>query len=165
MRTVRELSAGGVIYRRHKDRFEVALIHVRRRWGLPKGHVEEGETVEQAALREVREETGLQGRIVKQLGNITYWYRARSKEGEPVRIFKRVHFFLLRYQSGNVEGHDNEVDEARWFPIGQALQNLIFPTERRMVTRARHVLTRRRPRRKPERTASGAAQNRKEQRS
>jgi 8-oxo-dGTP pyrophosphatase MutT (NUDIX family) len=157
MRTVRELSAGGVIYRRHKDRFEIVLIHVRRRWGLPKGHVEQGETVDQAALREVREETGLEGKIVKQLGDITYWYRTKSKEGEPVRIFKRVHFFLLRYHSGDVAGHDHEVDEARWFPIGQALQNLVFSTERRMVRRARNILARRKPYRRRARIGKVAA--------
>lgn len=140
--TVREVSAGGVIYRRNGDDFEIALIHTRNRWGLPKGHVEEGERVEAAALREVREETGLEGKLIRKLGDIRYSYRDR-KESDPIRISKRVHFFLLRYLKGDVRDHDHEVDDARWFPIGQAIKQLKFATERKMVHRALSALTHR----------------------
>ncbi len=141
--TVREVSAGGVIYRKNADDFEIALIHARNRWGLPKGHIEEGERVETAALREVREETGLEGKLVRKLGDIRYSYRERGKENKPIRIYKRVHFFLLRYVKGDVRDHDHEVDDARWFPIGQAIKRLRFATERKMVHRALSVLTNR----------------------
>jgi periplasmic divalent cation tolerance protein len=139
--TVKEVSAGGVIYRRNGDNFEVALIHVRNRWGLPKGHVEEGERVEAAALREVKEETGLEGKLIRRLGDIRYSYRDKIKENEPIRIYKRVHFFLLRYIKGDVRDHDHEADDARWFPIEQAIKHLKFATERKMVHRALSVLT------------------------
>ena len=66
MRAVREVSAGGVIYRKHGGAIEIALIHVRHRWGLPKGHVEEGESISETAIREVREETGLGGSSAKE---------------------------------------------------------------------------------------------------
>lgn len=141
IRTVREVSAGGVMYRKHSDEIQIALIHVRNRWGLPKGHVEEGERIEETALREVREETGLEGRVVRKLGDIRYAYRDKSKEGEPIRIYKRVHFYLLRYVKGDVRDHDHEVDEARWFPMDQVIKNLKFATERKMVHRALSILT------------------------
>jgi 8-oxo-dGTP diphosphatase len=141
MRAVREVSAGGVIYRKHGDSIEIALIHVRHRWGLPKGHIEEGERSDEAALREVREETGLEGQVRKRLGDIRYSYRHKTKTGKPIRIYKRVYFYLLRYLKGDVRDHDHEVDEARWFPIQEALSLLKFPTERRMVQRALAVLT------------------------
>jgi uncharacterized protein involved in tolerance to divalent cations/ADP-ribose pyrophosphatase YjhB (NUDIX family) len=141
IRTVREVSAGGVMYRKHSDGIQIALIHVRNRWGLPKGHVEEGERIEETALREVREETGLEGRVVKKLGDIRYAYRDKTKEGEPIRIYKRVHFYLLRYLKGDVRDHDHEVDEARWFPMDQVIKNLKFATERKMVHRALSILT------------------------
>ena len=141
IRTVREVSAGGVMYRKHADGIQIALIHVRNRWGLPKGHVEEGERIEETALREVREETGLEGRVVKKLGDIRYAYRDKNKEGEPIRIYKRVHFYLLRYLKGDVRDHDHEVDEARWFPMDQVTKNLKFATERKMVHRALSILT------------------------
>lgn len=141
IRTVREVSAGGVVYRKHGDEIQIVLIHVRNRWGLPKGHVEEGERIEETALREVREETGLEGRVVKKLGDIRYAYRDKTKEGEPIRIYKRVHFYLLRYLKGDVRDHDHEVDEARWFPMVEVIKNLKFATERKMVHRALSVLT------------------------
>jgi uncharacterized protein involved in tolerance to divalent cations/8-oxo-dGTP pyrophosphatase MutT (NUDIX family) len=149
IRTVKEVSAGGVIYRRNADAFEVALIHVRNRWGLPKGHVEEGERVEEAALREVREETGLEGKLMRKLGEIRYSYRDKTKKNEPIRINKRVHFFLLRYVKGDVRDHDHEADDARWFPIEEAIKQLKFATERKMVHRALSVLTARQGRQRP----------------
>jgi 8-oxo-dGTP pyrophosphatase MutT (NUDIX family) len=140
MRTVRELSAGGVIYRSHGGKFEIALIHARNRWALPKGHVEQGETTDATAVREVREETGLEGRPVAKLGEIRYSYRVKAGE-EVFRINKRVHFYLLRYTRGDVANHDNEVDEARWLPIDEAIERLKFATERKMARRALSVLT------------------------
>jgi 8-oxo-dGTP pyrophosphatase MutT (NUDIX family) len=141
MRTVREVSAGGVIYRRHQGTLEVALIHVRNRWGLPKGHIEEGESAGQTAVREVREETGLEGKLTAKLGEIRYSYRARTSKGEPIRIAKRVYFYLLRCLRGDVRDHDHEVDEARWVPIGHAIDRLKFPSERKMVRRAMSFLS------------------------
>ncbi len=140
VRTVKEISAGGVIYRKNAEDYEVALIHVRNRWGLPKGHVEEGERDEEAALREVREETGLEGKLIRKLGDIRYSYHDKTKEGEPFRINKRVHFFLLRYIKGDVRDHDHEADDVRWFPIEQAIKQLKFATERKMVHRALSML-------------------------
>ena len=141
MRAVREVSAGGVIYRKHDGATEIALIYVRHRWSLPKGHIEEGESMNETALREVREETGLEGRIIRKLGDIRYSYRDKTSDGEGIRIYKRVHFYLLRYFKGDVRDHDHEVDEARWFPIEEAIHNLKFATERKIVQRALAALT------------------------
>jgi periplasmic divalent cation tolerance protein len=149
IRTVREVSAGGVIYRRAADDYEVALIYTRHRWGLPKGHVEEGERDEEAALREVREETGLEGKLIRKLGDIRYSYRDKTKHGEPIRIYKRVHFFLVRYLKGDVRDHDHEVDDVRWFAVDQAIKQLRFATERKMVHRAVSVLRSRQSQRRP----------------
>ena len=141
MRTVREISAGGVVYCINRGQIEVALIRVRHRWGLPKGHVEKGEGVQEAALREVLEETGVEGKAIEKLGDITYWYTSKTRENEPIRIFKRVYFYLVRWVRGEVSNHDHEVEEVRWFPIEEALKKLSFPTERKMVQKAMVILT------------------------
>jgi 8-oxo-dGTP diphosphatase len=140
MRTVREISSGGVVYRKHKGTIEVALIRVRDRWGLPKGQVELGEGFQETALREVREETGLEGKIVAKLGDITYWYTNKTKQDEAVRIFKRVYFYLIRWLKGDVSRHDQEVEEACWFPMAEALKQIYYPTERDMVKKAKAIL-------------------------
>ena len=136
MRTVREISSGGIVYRRRKGVTEVALIRVRNRWCLPKGKVEEGESLQETALREVREESGLEGKVVAKLGDITYWYTNKTKEGETIRIFKRVYFYLVRYLRGDVSLHDDEVKEACWFPIEEAVEKLSYPTERETMRKA-----------------------------
>lgn len=136
MRTIREISAGGVVYRRRGGCAEVVLIRVGKRWSLPKGRVEEGEGLQETALREVMEETGLEGKVVTKLKDITYWYMNETRYGEKVRIFKRVYFYLIRYLRGDVRRHDREVDEAGWLPISEALKRLRYPTERETMRMA-----------------------------
>ena len=139
MRTVREISSGGVVYRKNRGAVEVALIRVRNRWGLPKGQVEEGEGLQETALREVREETGLEGKIVAKLDDITYWYTSKTKDGEAVRIFKRVYFYLIRYLRGDVARHDQEVEEACWFPLAEAQRQIAYPTERGILGKVKEI--------------------------
>ncbi|MGE5227686.1 MAG: NUDIX hydrolase [Planctomycetaceae bacterium] len=135
--TTREVSAGGVVYRRTDGGgIEVVLASRRTRrgdlaWGLAKGGIEDGESREQAAIREVREETGLDARIEADLGDTKYMY-----VWEDVRIRKTVHFFLMRYTGGNVEDRDDEMEEIRWFPIERALKRAAYRGERDVLARA-----------------------------
>lgn len=139
--TETQVSAGGVVYRRQGDQIEVALISVgpAPRWQLPKGTVMDGEGHEDAALREVREETGIETEIVAPLDRVDYWFYA-TDHGQRVRIHKFVHFFLLRYRSGNVSDHDHEVNEARWVGIERAQAMLAFDSDRRLVARALEMI-------------------------
>ena len=140
MRTVKEVSCGGVVYRLREGTTEIALIRVGRRWCLPKGQVERGEKLPDTALREVREETGLLGEIVVKIGQISYWFTGKSDDNEAIRIFKRVNFYLMRCLGGDVSQHDHEVEEARWVPISEAIGRLSHQTERSMVVRAAATL-------------------------
>jgi 8-oxo-dGTP pyrophosphatase MutT (NUDIX family) len=138
-----EVSAGGVIYREEASSLQVCLIATwgGKRWQLPKGLVERGEPVATAAAREVREETGLEGEVEGQLDKIDYWFVWKEDDGRSVRHHKLVHFFLMRHTGGDTSLHDHEVDEARWFPISEAIKKVAFGNERKVVEKARRVLT------------------------
>jgi 8-oxo-dGTP pyrophosphatase MutT (NUDIX family) len=110
------------------------------RWQLPKGKQEKGETLEATAAREVAEETGLVGIVQAPLDAIDIWFSV-SESGRSVRRHKLVHFYLLEYRSGDTRDHDDEVDDARWFPADEAIANLTFPSERRIATRALEILS------------------------
>ena len=131
----REVSFGGVVVRGDAAAGTAEVIVIRpagkRVRGLPKGGADAGETGEQTAAREVREETGVVADVREPLGAVTYWYR---RDGRRVR--KTVHFFLCDYVSGSTADHDHEVDEVRWVPLADAPRVLSYPGERAMVERA-----------------------------
>ncbi|MEJ7809271.1 MAG: NUDIX domain-containing protein [Gemmatimonadaceae bacterium] len=139
--TKTQTSAGGVAYRAAGGATEVAIVLVgpRRRWQLPKGIVELGEAPEVAAMREVREEADVETEMVGPLDVVEYWYVA-TESGARVRFHKFVHFYLLRYARGDVRDHDREVLEARWVEIDEAREMLAFPSEQRVVERAKATL-------------------------
>jgi len=139
--TKEQVSAGGVVYRRRGRRAEVALISVgeQNRWQLPKGLVGRGESPEEAALREVEEETGLACEIEGALEKVEYWYFSKGG-ARRVRFHKRVHFYLMRYVSGDVSGHDDEVNEARWVELEEAEGMLAFKGEKKALAEAREMI-------------------------
>jgi 8-oxo-dGTP pyrophosphatase MutT (NUDIX family) len=136
-----QVSAGGVVYRGDKGNVEVVIVSVggQNRWQLPKGLVEKGENPEVTAVREAREEAGVSSEVVQLIETIEYWYVGLDN-GIKVRFHKRVHFYLLRYQSGDTKDHDWEVNEARWVPIEDATSQLAFDNERRVMERARELI-------------------------
>jgi 8-oxo-dGTP pyrophosphatase MutT (NUDIX family) len=139
--TKEQVSAGGVAYRRRGGRAEVALISVGEpaRWQLPKGLVGRGESPEEAALREVAEETGLSCEIEAELERVEYWYFSKGG-ARRVRFHKFVHFYLMRHVSGDVSGHDDEVNEARWVGLEDAEVMLAFRGEKKALAEARERL-------------------------
>jgi len=136
-----QVSAGGVVFRGDKGSVEVVIVSVggQNRWQLPKGLVEAGENPEITAVREAREEGGVSSDVVQPIETIEYWY-AGLDNGIKVRFHKRVHFYLLRYVSGDTRDHDWEVNEARWVPIGDATSQLAFDNEKRVMERARELV-------------------------
>lgn len=140
MKTRREVSAGGVLYRRTDGGIEVLLASRRTRsgdlvWGLPKGLVEPGESPEETAVREVQEETGFDGKVVDDLGEIGYWY-----VWDGVRVRKTVHFFLMEAIAGDASRRDREMEDVAWFPLAEAEDAAGFASEKQVVARARQLL-------------------------
>jgi 8-oxo-dGTP pyrophosphatase MutT (NUDIX family) len=143
----REISAGGVIWRRHQSdhRIQVVLVRPAGRdtWVLPKGHVEPGEAVKDAALREAREETGLQVVAGERLGDVSYVYSWHDKPGlPPVRIFKRVYFYLMEADGGDLSAHDAEIADAAWVDLEETPQRASHRSERELLAKARGMLKR-----------------------
>jgi 8-oxo-dGTP pyrophosphatase MutT (NUDIX family) len=137
-----EVSSGGVIYRKSNQAIEVALARARQGpvWCLPKGRVEPSETLEEAAVREVREETGLKGKIVGTIRSIEYTYSSRLENGGRAPVDKTVHFYLLAFEEGSVEDHDGEVIDVKWFPLDVAGRLLYHAGERDVLAQARKML-------------------------
>ncbi|HEX3451862.1 MAG TPA: NUDIX domain-containing protein [Solirubrobacteraceae bacterium] len=133
-RSERERSAGGVVVRGEEI---VVIVPTRRAsdgsrvLALPKGHIDPGESEVQAATREVREETGVVGEPVRELGESRYWYR---RDGQTIP--KSVLFFLFEYVEGDTDDHDDEVEEARWMPLAEAQSELSHAAERKIVAQA-----------------------------
>ena len=132
--TKTQVSAGGVAFRKRGDQIDVAIISVgdKRRWQLPKGIIDSGESAESAAIREVREETGVETEMIGTIDKVEYWYYSKSRD-ERIRFHKFVYFYLLRYKSGDISNHDKEVDEARWAEIDEAHRLLTFKSEKKIV--------------------------------
>jgi ADP-ribose pyrophosphatase YjhB (NUDIX family) len=140
---VDETSAGGLVVDRSGPEPRAALIarHDRRGrlvWSLPKGHVEDGETPEQAAVREVEEETGIRGTVVAPLGTIDFWFVADQR-----RVHKTVHHFLLEAAGGELSDADIEVVEVAWIPLSEVSDRLAYADERRLLERVADLLRQR----------------------
>jgi ADP-ribose pyrophosphatase YjhB (NUDIX family) len=135
---VDEVSAGGLVVDAtgtmglligrydHKDASGKRVL-----WSLPKGHIEEGETPEQAAIREVAEETGIISSITKSLGVIDFWFMAGGK-----RIHKTVHHFMFTEVGGTLLAQESEVDEVSWFPLSEIVERLAYPDEKKLIARS-----------------------------
>lgn len=139
-----EVSAGGVAIRIDEGVAYAACIGRRNRagrleWCLPKGHIEDGETPEQAAIREVAEETGIDADVIQALGVIDYWFT-----GDDRRIHKVVHHFLLEAKGGTItveNDPDREAEQAKWIPVRSLADELAFPNERKMALAAAALLS------------------------
>ena len=135
MRTARAVSAGGVVLAELRPDAPVALVAHRSvrgslQWTLPKGAQEEGETVTETALREVREETGLEVELIGPLDTIDYWFVWAP---EHTRYHKFVHYFLMLGVGGDFAAHDHEMEDAAWFEPGEARRRMAFANERRLL--------------------------------
>ena len=133
VRNVAAVSAGGIVIRKAGGRVQVALVGNSQRgtWYLTKGGLAEGETLEQAAVREVREETGLEVRLLRPVHAIEYWFYARGS-----RVHKTVHYFLMEATGGDFSRRDMENDRAAWFELEEALAAMSYENEAALVREA-----------------------------
>lgn len=136
-----QVSSGGVLYKKQDGQIEVVMIVPKGRnvLTLPKGLLDEGEEPYTTALREVREETGLSGRIIEKIGEVSYWFYIKE---ENVRCKKTVHYFLMEYEKGDTRDHDWEVQEVLWLPIDEAIQKATYKTDREILKKAKELIIR-----------------------
>ena len=139
--TKTQISSGGVAFREYAGQIEVVLISVgaAEHWQLPKGLVDQGESPEEAAQREVREEGGVETTLLHPIDKIDYWYVSKVA-GTPTRFHKFVYFFLLRYLTGDPVQYDHEVNEARWVEIDQAKAMLTFESEKKVLAKVKDLI-------------------------
>ncbi len=138
-----ETSAGGLvvdgIHRPLEEQLAALIGRVDRRgrmlWSLPKGHIEQGETAEQTAIREVAEETGIQGDVLAALGSIDYWFVTEGR-----RVHKTVHHYLLQFSGGELCDEDVEVTEVAWVPVTELPRRLAYADERRLAHVAHELI-------------------------
>jgi 8-oxo-dGTP pyrophosphatase MutT (NUDIX family) len=138
----REVSAGGLIWRRREGKVEVVLVRPagKQTWVLPKGHLEPGEGIIDAAAREATEESGLKVVAGDPLGDVSYVYSWRNGPTDTsVKIFKRVHFYLMKCIGGDTSAHDGEIDEVEWLAIDAAIARASHKSERDLIVKARTI--------------------------
>jgi 8-oxo-dGTP diphosphatase len=136
-----QISAGGVAFRQTGSEVQTVIVSVKPslRWQLPKGIVDPGESPEFTAVREVREEAGVETELIRLIDTVEYWYQ-RVQYGKRIRFHKFVHFYLLRYTGGDVADHDHEIAESRWMSFDQAIEMLAFRSERGVVEKAQSLI-------------------------
>jgi 8-oxo-dGTP pyrophosphatase MutT (NUDIX family) len=140
LRKVEEVSAGGLVLDRVGPGARAALIgRLNRRghllWSLPKGHVEDGETPPETAVREVAEETGIRGRVLAPLGTIDFWFVIAGR-----RVHKTVHHYLLLAEGGELSDEDIEVTEVAWVPLEKLSTTLAYDDEKRLIDKVAGLL-------------------------
>ena len=143
----REFSAGGVVFRKLKTKNEKLktewlLIKPsgKERWQLPKGLIDEGEDSKTAALRETREESGVETRVLDKVDTITVFFHYHYEDAPKELIFKTVVFYLMEYLKETTEGPDFEVERVSWFPFEEAYANLTFASEKKVLEKAKKIL-------------------------
>ncbi len=132
-----EFSAGGVVYKKQEDKiFILVAQHSQHHgWVFPKGIIDKGEKKEETALREVKEETGVIGKITSPLQPVTYWY---NLGGEKIK--KTVYYFLMEFVSGDTKNHDWEMENVEWIPKEEVMQKLTYKSDKEVLTQAERIL-------------------------
>lgn len=141
IKTVKTVSSGGVVVRDGEKGHEVVLVlsNPKRYWQIPKGMVDEGESLEATALREVREETGVVAEVVAPVDTIDYWFQKKNKDGSRTRFHKIVHFYLMQYVSGELVTDWENLD-AQWVQVDEAIERLSFKNAKEVMAKAKVLL-------------------------
>ena len=130
-----EFSAGGVVFKEENEKIFILLIRVKKRWSFPKGNIERNEKKEEAAVREVREETGIEAEVIDYLGDIEYWYYL-----EGYKIHKFVYYYLMKYKSGEITPQKEEIDEARFVELEKCYETLSYDKDKNILKKAEEKL-------------------------